>query len=110
MKKTYFKIVIDETACDSPKDTNVSTRFNQIVEKANSIEEVEEVLKERYGKVISKSTREKRGVYVDKKDGGAERVGFLYSFWNKDWSLNSKNWFQTDWITISEVTENTVLV
>ncbi len=110
MKKTYFKLVIDETACNSPKDTENSARFNQIVKKADTVEEIEAFLNERYGKVVSKQTRIKNGVYVDKEGGGAERVGFLYSFWNKDWSHNSKNWFQTDWITINKVIESPVLV
>jgi len=106
----YLKIVINETACNSPKVSDDTHVFNQIVEKKKTIEEVEEFLKDRYGKVISKKHREKRGVFVDDKNGQAKRVGFLFSFWNKDWSHNSKSWFQTDWIEIMKVEEQVVLI
>jgi hypothetical protein len=106
----YFKLVINETGCNTPKQVDESTNFNQIVEKRKTIEEVEAYLKDRYGKTIPKAHREKRCVFVDKTDGSIERVGFLYSYWNKDWSHNTKSWFQTDWITVSKVVEKPVLI
>jgi hypothetical protein len=30
-------------------------------------------------------------------------TGFTHSFWNKDWSHNTKSWFQTDWIMINKI-------
>ena len=101
-----FELVITETACNSPRDSENSSMFNKQTIECESIEEVREKIFERYGKINIKRAHK---IYVDSKIG-AKEVGFLHSFWNKDWSLNSKNWFQTDWITISEVTENTVLV
>jgi hypothetical protein len=106
----YFKIEINETGCDTPKDIDNSTMFNKIVETKKTIEEIEAYLKDRYGKTIPKAHREKRCVYIDKNDGSVERIGFLYSFWSKDWSHNSKSWFQTDWITVAQVVEKPVLI
>ena len=106
----YLKIIINETGCSCPNQSHESNLFNQIVERKKSIEEVENYLAERYGKKISKSHRKNRPIFIDKKDGSTEQVGFLYSFWNKDWSHNSKNWFQTDWIEVREVEEKPVMI
>jgi hypothetical protein len=105
----YFKIIIDETGCSSPKGKDESRIFNQIVERQKTIEGVEEFLKDRYGKVISKQKRKQNGVFID-RGNESEQIGFHYSFWNKDYSHNSKKWFQTDWIVVREVEEKPVLI
>ena len=104
----YFKVIINETGRNSLKERAIS--FNQVVEKKRSVEEVESFLFDRYGKKISKRQRSKNGIFVDKKDGKFERAGFTHSFWNKDISHNSKNWFQTDWIEVYEVEEKVILL
>jgi len=49
-------------------------------------------------------------IYIDLEKGEAEEIGFIHSFWNKDCSHDSKSWFQTDWITLAEVTEKPILL
>ena len=103
----YYKIIIDETARNRPADDIENDRmFNRDVITVKTLEEVKTKLIERYGKLPNR----KRKIYVDDDNGNAKEVGFLYSFWNKDWSHNSKSWFQTDWITIKECKEKVVLL
>ncbi len=103
----YYKLIIDETGADSPKNSlEHSTRFNVIEESFYSLDDLKEYLVDRYGKMPSK----KRKIYIDTKDGVSKEVGFLHSFWNKDISHDSKNWYQTDWICITSVEETPVLL
>jgi len=104
----YLEITITETACNSPRDMGNCSIFNRIVKKRENREEIEKFLTEHYGKPLN--SKNKRPIFVDKKDGSTEQVGFLYSFWNRDVSHNSKNWFQTDWIEVCEVEEKPVLI
>lgn len=100
----YYKMVIEETGRNSPK--GVSSMFNRIVENFNTPEETRDWLIEHYGRL----PHGRKKVFWDGKDGAPEVVGFLHSFWNKDWSHNSKPWFQTDWIYVTRVTEEVVTI
>ena len=100
----YYKLQIEETGRNSLKE-QVSF-FNTIIEEFSELSEVKNYLAERYGKI----PKGKNKVYQDTKQGESLEVGFLHSFWNQDVSHNSKSWFQTDWISISEVTEKPVLL
>jgi hypothetical protein len=105
--KTYIKLVIDETGADCPaKSLEESHRFNQIVEYFDTVELAKEYLTNRYGKMPS----DKRKIYNDDEDGNPIEVGFLTSFWNKDYSHNSKSWYQTDWITLYTINSTNLLV
>jgi len=75
--------------------------MNSFRERFDTIEEVERFLTERYGKL----PKGRNKVYVEKKDGSTEEVGFIHSFWNRDVSHDGKPWFQTDWIMIVDVVE-----
>ena len=93
-------IVIDETASSSPRTMEQSAGYNQVVIPCINWKQVVEELEERYGKVPKiKSTNL---IYRDLPGKEAEQVGFMYSYWNKDWSHNSKSWWQTDWISFYE--------
>ncbi len=106
MKKTasvssnYFEVVIDETARNTPKDE--SRYFNSFTEKFKSFEEVKEYIIDRYGKIPKGKNKIYQDNAVDSK-GNNVQVGFMYSFWNKDISHNSKKWYQTDWIVVKEI-------
>jgi len=93
----YYKIVISETGSNCLKKDK--TMFNRIVETFKTLPEVREYLKDRDNKKI----------FTD-KNGQSYPIGYLKSFWNKDISHNSKSWHQTDWIEITEVTENVILL
>ena len=103
----YYKIEIDETAKNSPKEEESQT-YNTIIKKFNSIDEIKEYLKERYGKDLLKDVKKRGKIYIDDKNGNAIPIGFLYSFWNRDISHNSKSWYQTDWIIITKVNEENI--
>ena len=92
-----YSIKIDETARD--RLTDKATFFNEFETVVDSLKAVREFLTDRYGRIPHMRNK----IYVDDKDGNPKVIGFLYSFWNKDWSHNSKSWFQTDWIEIREV-------
>jgi len=105
MVLSYYKININETAANNPKEAlEKSELFNVISEQRLTKGEVREYLRERYGAKFN--LQSKRGVYVDGKNGEAKQTGVLYSYWNKDISHNSKSWYQTDWIEISLIKED----
>jgi hypothetical protein len=78
--------------------------FDVVHETVLDIKEAREFLIDRYEKMPGGKNK----VYVDDNDGNAKVLGFTHSFWNKDWSHDSKPWFQTDWITAVEVEETPV--
>lgn len=101
----YYKLTIDETARNNPKlDVDEDTRFNQIVETFKTLDDVKGYLQSRYSGIPKRT----RNIFSDSHSD--KPIGFLHSFWNKDWSHNSKSWWQTDWIIITEVNENYVLI
>jgi hypothetical protein len=105
MKATnYFKVHISETSRNSTKDS--PDLFNVINETFETLAECELYITDRYGKMPSKRNK----VYRDTKDGKSEIIGFLHSYWNTDWSHNAAKWLQTDWITITKVSEEPVLI
>ena len=101
-----YQLQITETGSNCPKGhlENASI-FNDILENFNTVDEAKEYLIDRYGKMPNG----KKKIYID-TDNGVEAVGFLHSFWNKDWSHNTKNWFQTDWISLHSVTKQPILL
>ena len=99
----YIKIQIVETGRNSLKEQ--PSIFNSFEKCFKNKKEAKKYLVEHYGKM----PRAKTKVYRDTKDGPKE-VGFTHSFWNKDVSHNSPNWFQTDWITVLEVIEDEVII
>lgn len=104
--KQYYKLTIAETGRDTLKDEPYF--FNEDVSQHPNLEAIKEALEERYGKIprILKNNL----VYIDLKDGETIPIGFTYSYWNKDISHNSKSWYQTDWISITSVTETRVML
>ena len=93
----YYNLRIAETARSSLKEE--PSLFNVITKKFNKKDRVRDYLKERYGRMPSMKNK----IYVDDEEGHQTEVGFTYSFWNTDFTHNSKSWFQTDWITLEKV-------
>ena len=102
--KQYYKLTIAETGRDTLKDEPYY--FNEDVSQYRTLEGIEAALRDRYGKIphILKDNL----IYIG--DDEPVPVGFTYSYWNKDISHNSKSWYQTDWISITLVTEEPVLL
>jgi hypothetical protein len=100
----YIEVKITETGRNNLEDA--PTIFNEEVEKVETLEQARKFLEERYGKMPGMRSK----VFVDGKKGETIEVGFTHSFWNKDWSHNSKAWFQTDWVSIYQVTKETILL
>jgi hypothetical protein len=95
-----FKIKITCTSRGNLRSDN-SYIFDTITEKVKTLEEIKIYLINRYNRIPNKY------LYID-TDKGSKKVGFTYSYWNKDISHNSKSWFQTDWIEIFEYNETTI--
>lgn len=98
----YYKVHITETS--RGKLTEDPTRFNDIIEKFKTLDEVRDYLKERYGKIPTR--KQGNTIYRDPD----KPVGFLRSYWNSDISHNSKAWYQTDWVEVTSVVETPILV
>lgn len=94
MKTENILLEISETGANTLRER--PSTFNVIRESFATIEGVKEYLRDRYGKVPTGKNK----VYIDDAKGNSFQVGFTYSFWNKDISHNSKNWRQTDWISL----------
>jgi len=99
-----FKLIINETGRNSLKEE--ASLFNTIDESFIELEELKNYLVVRYGKI----PKGKNKIYQDNKEGKSQEVGFLHSFWNRDISHNSKNWYQTDWIEVRETASKPILI
>lgn len=96
-----YKVNITKQGRSSMK--GIPETFDKEVLVLPSIKKVQSVLKERYGERWNVG----QPVYQDTKKG-AVRTGLIKSYWNKDWSHDTNKWFQTDWITLSKVSEKNV--
>ena len=99
----YYKITIDETGRGNLREE--ARRFNTETAQFRTLEAVQQFIIDRYGKIPKRTGR--NTIY---RDPDAQPVGFLYSYWNKDYSHNSESWYQTDWVTVTSVTEEPILV
>lgn len=101
----YYKLKITETGRSNP--AGESSVFNEDTVEFVKPEQIREYLIERYGRVPNGRHK----VYMDDRNGkNPQVIGFMHSFWNRDISHNSPNWFQTDWVTITEVYEKPFLL
>ena len=98
-----YKISITETGRGNLNEE--PTTFDVGFSYHDTLEKVREFLINRYGKM----PKGKNKIYRDIK-GKSVVCGFLHSYWNWDCSHNSKKWYQTDWISITEVVETPVLI
>lgn len=105
--RTFYVVEIAETARPSPRsDEKEQSLFNKITEKFKTLDEAKAYLTDRYGKRYQNC----QPIYVDLKDGSTVEVGFIRSYWNKDYSHHGKSWWQTDWVSVYEITESPVIV
>jgi len=108
LTREYYKLHIHHCARPRPQDIDKQYMFDQTAKEFNSLDEVRDFLKEMYGK-IPRPHKDNR-IYLEGKNGTVIECGFIYSFWNKDWSHGSKSWWQEDWIHISHVKEEVKFV
>lgn len=101
----YYKVVITETGRNTLKEQ--AHTFNVETKSFRTLEGAEAYLFDRYGTIPKRTTR--NTIYQD-TENEAEEIGFTKSYWNKDMSHNSNSWYQTDWVTITEVKEKPVLI
>ena len=101
----YYKLIIDQTAKDSPKETErEGDCFNRLTREFDTYEELNEWLYQTY-EIKDMLDKDYRGVYIDDENGKTKKICILYSYWNKYCSHNSKIWWQTDWIVAYKVEE-----
>ena len=98
----YYKLTIHETARNTLKED--ASLFNIEEQKRESLEAIRQVLLDRYG-TMPKANKHNL-IYI--ADG--EPIGFMHSYWNRDISHGGPSWYQTDWIEITRVHEETVLL
>lgn len=64
-----------------------------------SMAELKKFLKDRYG------NSKRSPMYIDTKDGKAQKTGYIYGFINADYShAPVHKWYQQDWVEITELT------
>ena len=101
--RKYYTILTHKTSKSfNPKDKYQT--FDVSEEYVESIREAKVILKDRYGNCKRVS------MYVDKKDGTMQKIGYVYGFRNKDYSHNSESWLQQDWVEIYECTNKRVVI
>lgn len=100
----YYKVDVNKTSRAVNNKTENYQTFSVENEKFGTLQEAKEWIKEQYPKC------KKEKMYVDKKDGTSQHIGYIYSFKNKDWSHNSECWYQKDWVRVSEVKETPVII
>lgn len=99
----YYEVKINRTSKPIGSKEPYSQSDNE-TKYFKTKEEADKFLKETYGK------SKKQSMYIDKKDGtGGEKVGNIYGFKNKDWSHNSKSWYQQDWVEIRKIKSQAVV-
>jgi hypothetical protein len=104
---SYYEVSIIETGRSMGRETSVNKYhfFGEETEILDTLVEVKEYLKQRYG------TCKRRPMYLEKTNGGTERVGYVYCFKNDDIShYPVEKWYQRDWATISLVQAEAVLL
>ena len=95
----YIKLEITETAREN-LNAEPCRCGDGITELFKDMDGLREFLIDRYGRVPNGRNK----IYQDTSDG-AEEIGFTYSFWTEtDW-YNKNSQYQTDWISIVDVTE-----
>jgi hypothetical protein len=92
---TIIRLEIHETYKNRPANEQW-VRGEIINQKFVDEESLKAYLTERYGHVPSG----KKKIFLDRKDGKPIKVGFLHTFWNKDYSYNSKSYYQQDWLSL----------
>lgn len=78
--------------------------FDNEVQNFVTLDEVKNWLSENYSKV------KKIKMYRDQKDKSSVQSGWIYCFKNKDWSHDTEEWYQQDWIEVYQVERTRVLV
>ena len=97
-----YRVIVTETARNTPKDLERSRIFNEDVQHFHTVDELNDFFLERYDSIPNK-----RWAKIYRGEG--IQCGYCRSFWNKDYSHNTKSYWQTDWIEISVVEEEVYL-
>lgn len=92
----FYEVEITKTGKPFGRTEEDYSTFDREVKRFKTTEEVKAFLKESYG------TCKRVKMYQDTKEG-SEHTGYIYCFKNKDWSHDSKGWFQQDWVSIDEM-------
>lgn len=106
----FYRAIITKTGATSPKK-NDFTFFDEIVETFKNRKDLENYLENHYGKNLLENCNNYEPIYRDKFDNNGDiketnQVGFTYHFWDKDWSHNTKAWWERDWIEIQKIDQN----
>jgi len=101
MEEVYYEVKIDETYRKSLAET--PHYLQQIKEECESVGAVNGFLVDHYGKM----PKGRNKVYVNGPDGEPVEVGFLHSYWVKDYA---GSFFQTDWISVKKIRREVVLI
>ena len=95
-----IELRITETGRSSLKDQ--PSRFNDIKESFETVEQLKTYLIDRYRKIPNGKNK----IYRNVKDDEPIICGFLHSFWNQDISHMTPKYYQTDWIEFFEQETN----
>ena len=101
---THIKLDITETERANP-NAQAYHRY-AFTETFKDMNGLKEYLIDRYGKIPGG----RRKIYIDKSDGSTHEIGFIHSFWRDPEYRGGKSAYQTDWLSIVDVTETPRLI
>ena len=99
----YYRMRITKTAKKKGSKESMST-FDNETKDFQTLKGLKEYLKDTYGKC------KKQKMYVDTKQGETKHIGYIYCFITTYYPDYKSKYVQNDWVDISGVEENTILV
>lgn len=99
----FYEVSITMTGKSMGRTQENFSTFDRQEKRFKTLDKVKAYLKETYGNC-------KRVKMYQDTDKGSEAIGWIYCFKNKDYSHDSKPWYQQDWIDVEEMNSTRVLV
>lgn len=90
----FYRVIVNRTSKFGKQDWQTYDNFHK---EFSTFKEVKDYIKEQYFYVKTKYP-----MYVDLKSGGNKKVGYIYSWKEKE---DGKTFYCQDWIEIQEVDE-----
>lgn len=104
----YYEVIVIKTAKGIRESQDAYALLDRHTEKCNTLKEATQYVLENYGS--PKLLKSRKKMYRDGKDGTPEHIGYIYQFRNQDWSHDSEEWMQQDWVEVREIKATPVLV
>ena len=99
----YYEVLVSQT-CKAIGSKDGYYLWNKETSKFQSVKEIKDFLKEKYGKC------KKEKIYNDGITGEAKHVGYIYSYKTDKVSYNDSKKYNQDWITVCEIRSTPIII